>query len=69
MSRTGTDHWRRWDEEQSKDFLGVTWGFPKIRVTILVVPIIRIIVFRGLYCGPLIFGKLPHWGYKQNNKP
>ena len=33
-----------------------TWGFPKIRGTILGVPIIRTIVFRGLYWGPLILG-------------
>ena len=36
------------------------WGFPKIRGTLLRVPIIRIIVFWGLYWGPLIFGKLPN---------
>ena len=34
----------------------VLWGFPKIRGTILGVPIIRIIVFWGLYWGPLILG-------------
>ena len=32
------------------------WGFPKFRGTILGVPIIRIIVFWGLYWGPLILG-------------
>ena len=32
------------------------WGFPKIRGTILGVPIIRTIVFWGLYWGPLILG-------------
>ena len=32
------------------------WGFPKIRGTFLGVPIIRIIVFGGLYWGPLIWG-------------
>ena len=31
-----------------------TWGFPKIRVTFLGVPITRIIVFWGLYWGPPI---------------
>ena len=31
-----------------------TWGFPKIRGTFLGVPIIRSIVFWGLYWGPLI---------------
>ena len=34
----------------------VIWGFPKIRGTILGVPIMRIIVFWGLYWGPLILG-------------
>ena len=34
------------------------WGFPKIRGTFLGVPIIRTIVFWGLYLGP--FGKLPN---------
>ena len=32
------------------------WGFPKIGGTFLGVPIIRIIVFWGLYWGPLILG-------------
>ena len=32
------------------------WGFPKIRVTFLGVPIIRIIVFSGLYWGSLVLG-------------
>ena len=32
------------------------WGFPKIRGTSLGVPIIRIILFWGLYWGPLILG-------------
>ena len=32
------------------------WGFPKIRDTILGVPIIRTIVFWGLYWGPPILG-------------
>ena len=32
------------------------WGFPKIMGTFLGVPIIRTIVFWGLYCGPLILG-------------
>ena len=31
-------------------------GFPKIRDTILGVPIVRTIVFWGLYWGPLILG-------------
>ena len=34
----------------------VIWGFPKIGGTLLGVPIIRIIVFVGLYWGPLILG-------------
>ena len=37
-----------------KKDLGYLWGFPKIRGTFLGVPIIRTIVFRGLYWGPLI---------------
>ena len=36
------------------------WGFPKIRDTLLGVPIIRIIVFWGLYWGSLILGELPN---------
>ena len=32
------------------------WEFPKIRGTLLGVPILRIIVFWGLYWGPLILG-------------
>ena len=32
------------------------WEFPKIRGPFLGVPIIRIIVFWGLYWGPLILG-------------
>ena len=36
--------------------LNPKWEFPKIRGTLLGVPIIRIIVFWGLYLGPLILG-------------
>ena len=33
------------------------WGFPKIKGTLLGVPIIRVIVFRGIYIGvPLFLG-------------
>ena len=32
------------------------WGFPKIRGTFLGVPVIRTIVFWGLYGGPLNLG-------------
>ena len=35
-----------------------TWRFPKIRDTLLGVPIIRTIVYWGLYLGYLNFGKL-----------
>ena len=35
---------------------GTMWGFPKIRGTILGVPIIRTIVLSGLYWGPLNLG-------------
>ena len=36
--------------------MGWKWGFPKIRGTILGVPIIKTIVFWVLYWGPLILG-------------
>ena len=36
--------------------LGIKWGFPKIMGTFLGVPIIRIIVYWGLYWGPPILG-------------
>ena len=32
------------------------WGFPKIRGALLGVAIIRIVVYWGLYSGPLILG-------------
>ena len=32
------------------------WGFPKIRGTLLGVPIIRTVIFLGLYWGPLVLG-------------
>ena len=34
----------------------IIWGFPIIRGTLLGLPILRIIVFWGLYWGPLILG-------------
>ena len=36
------------------------WGFPKIRGTILEVPIVGTIVFWGLYLGSRYFGRLPN---------
>ena len=36
--------------------IGDIWGFPKIRGTLLEVPIIRTIVFWGLHWGPPILG-------------
>ena len=42
------------DHESPKLGCNYIWGFPKIRGTILGVPIIRIIVFWGLYWGPPI---------------
>ena len=33
------------------------WGFPKIRGTFIGVPIIRTVVFWGLFWGPPILGK------------
>ena len=44
------------------------WGFPKIRGTILGVPIIRIIVFWGLYWGLLILGNY-HISISVNSEP
>ena len=48
--------------------VGLIWSFPKIRGTILGVPVKRIIVFWGLYWGSLILGKyhLP-WVEKHGN--
>ena len=40
---------------------GTKWGFPKIRGTILGVPIIRTMVFWGLYWGPPILGNYQIW--------
>ena len=40
----------------------LTWGIPKIGGTILGGPIIRIIVFWGLYWDSPYFGKLSHDG-------
>ena len=34
------------------------WGFPKIRGTVLGVPIVRILLYWGLYRGPLNLGTL-----------
>ena len=39
------------------------WGFPKIRGTILGVPIIRILVYWGLHLGPLILGNYHIYPY------
>ena len=39
-----------------KGIIGAIWGFPKTRGTLLGVPIIRIIVFGGLYWGTPILG-------------
>ena len=43
------------------------WGFPKIRGTLLRVPIIRTIVFWGLYWGPLILGNYHIYIYMQRH--
>ena len=37
-------------------FQVLIWEFPRIRGTFLGVPIIRIIIYWGLYWGPLILG-------------
>ena len=42
--------------EIGRKALKSTWGFPKFRGTILGVPIIRTIVYWGLYWGTLILG-------------
>ena len=47
---------RRYLPDLQKDTGHPTWEFPKIRGTFLGVPIIRTIVFWGLYWGPLILG-------------
>ena len=44
------------EPEETVSDLILICEFPKIRRTILVVPIIRIIVFRGLHRGPRILG-------------
>ena len=40
-------------------FIGIIWGFPKIRGTFLGVPMMRTIVYWGLYWGSLILGNYP----------
>ena len=50
----GTRINERTERVAAKDFVRITWGFPKIRGTFLGVPIIRTIVYWGLYWGPLI---------------
>ena len=42
---------------------GYIWRFPKIRGTILGVPIIRTIVFWGLYWGPVFWESTILCGY------
>ena len=47
-------------------------GSPKIRNTFLGVPKIRIIVFRGLYCGPPVLGNyhmIPHTSASRPCRP
>ena len=40
-----------------KDFRDISiWAFPKIRGTLLGAPIMRTIIFSGLYGGPLVLG-------------
>ena len=45
-----------------RDCIGFIWGFPKIRCTFLGVPVIRTIVFWGLYWGPPILGNYHIFG-------
>ena len=71
---TGPKQWprrrdRRCDpQEKSPGFWALVdiWGFPKIRGTFLGVPIIRTIVFWGLYWGPLILGNYHLYRYTYN---
>ena len=51
-----------WTHFKAQSPFCMIWGFPRIRGTILGVPIIRIIIFLGLYWGPRIYGKLPFNG-------
>ena len=39
----------------------IIWGFPKIRGTFLGVPIIRTIVFGGVYIGVPLFWESTNW--------
>ena len=43
------------------DFSQKKWGFPKTRGTLLGGPIIRTIVFWGLFWGPIILGNYQMW--------
>ena len=46
--------------------LGPIWGFPKIRGTLLGVTIIRLVVFWGLFWGPLVLGNSHIPGLSEN---
>ena len=55
--RRGAQGPRTWQPQDGPLARGFEiWGFPKIRATFLGVPIIRIIVYWGLYWGLLILG-------------
>ena len=45
-----------WGADRDKQQLRAIWRFPKVRNTFLGAPIIRTIVFWGLYWGPHILG-------------
>ena len=49
--------------DQDVRYIGLYGGFPKLGVPFLGVPIIRILIFWGLYWGPLILGNY-HIGIK-----
>ena len=45
-----------WRQEQENGHYHVMWVFPKIRGTFFGVPIIRIIIYKGLYWGLFVLG-------------
>ena len=54
---SGPGFFRPWNRLGLRGACFVSWGFPKIRGTILGVPILRTIVYWGLYWGPPFLGK------------
>ena len=58
--------WTHREEALSKH--GRIWGFANIKGTFCGLPVISIIVYWGLYCGPPFFGKLPYGSHEQRLK-